>query len=142
MDTIVQWATILSPIIAVVIAIWASRSSEKSTAEKLFALEESTTKQVESVKELTKIQIEVTKMQLQKELWEAKLHYLQTSQRVENECQRDHFHQWVSGAESLYQREDKKKDLSDNKEFYTKQINMLNNWVKQVEGMSKNVGGN
>ncbi len=64
MNTIVQWATLLSPIIAVLIAIWASRSSAKDTAKKLVALEESTKIQVESIKELTKIQIEITKLQL------------------------------------------------------------------------------
>lgn len=141
MDTIVQWATILSPIIAVVIAIWASRSSEKNTAKKLVALEESTTKQVEGVKELTKIQIEVTKIQLQKDLWEARQHYSQISQRVEDERRRDHFNNWVSGADSFYQREDRKKDLSDNYDFLSKQIDVLNKLVRQVDVMSKNVGG-
>ena len=141
MDTIVQWATILSPIIAVVIAIWASRSSEKNTAKKLVALEESTTKQVEGVKELTKIQIEVTKIQLQKDLWEARQHYSQISQRVEDERRRDHFNNWVSGTDSFYQREDRKKDLSDNYDFLSKQIDVLNKLVRQVDVMSKNVGG-
>lgn len=141
MDTIVQWATILSPIIAVLLAWWTSKSSAKNTAKKLVALEESTTKQVEGVKELTKIQIEVTKIQLQKDLWEARQHYSQISQRVEDERRRDHFNNWVSGADSFYQREDRKKDLSDNYDFLSKQIDVLNKLVRQVDVMSKNVGG-
>lgn len=48
MNVIVQWATILSPIIAVLIAWWMSRSSAKDTAKQIAALEESTTKQIES----------------------------------------------------------------------------------------------
>ena len=58
MDTIVQLATILSPIIAVVIAIWAIRSSAKDTAKKIAALEDNTPKQIDSIKNLIKQQIE------------------------------------------------------------------------------------
>lgn len=38
METIVQWATILSPIIAVLIAFWVSRASKKDTAKQIKAL--------------------------------------------------------------------------------------------------------
>ena len=81
MEAIVQWATILSPIIAVVIAIWASRSSAKETAKKIAALEESTTKQVESIKKLARIQIETAQIQINKELWEARTKHSQASQK-------------------------------------------------------------
>lgn len=49
-DYIVQISAILSPIIAVLLAWWASRSSAKDTAKQIAALEESTTRQVESIK--------------------------------------------------------------------------------------------
>ena len=79
MDIIVQWATILSPIIAVLIAWWTVRSSAKDTAKKISKLEESTreqiaalegstTKQVESVKQLAKILIRTTQIQMNLEL--------------------------------------------------------------------------
>ena len=68
MDAIVQWATILSPIIAVAIAIWASRSSAKDTAKQIAALEESTKKQVESIKTLSKRQIEALIKQVELEI--------------------------------------------------------------------------
>ena len=55
MDSIVNWATILSPIIALLIAWWMSRSSAKETAKQIAALEKSTKKQVESIKELAAI---------------------------------------------------------------------------------------
>ena len=67
-DTIVQWATILSPIIAVAIAIWASRSSAKATAKQVAALEESTKKQVESIKALSKQMIEASIKQVELEI--------------------------------------------------------------------------
>ena len=68
MGIIVQWATILSPIIAVAIAWWMSRSSAKDTAKQIAALEESTTKQVESIKALSKQQIEATIKQVELEI--------------------------------------------------------------------------
>jgi hypothetical protein len=68
MNEIVQWATILSPIIAVLIAWWMSRSSAKDTAKQIAALEESTTKQVESIKALSKQQIDATIKQVDLEI--------------------------------------------------------------------------
>ena len=136
MNTIVQWATILSPIIAVLIAIWASRSSAKDTAKKLVALEESTKIQVESVKELTKIQIEITKLQLQKELWEANLRYSQIAQRVADESNR-HFSNFIPEMESYHIREDKKKDMTDNCDFWKEQIAVLKELISQVTELSK-----
>ena len=82
MNAIVQWATILSPIIAVLIAWWMSRSSAKdtakqigaqneSTAKQLAAQNESTSKQVEAMIKVAKTQIELSKIQLEVELWDA-----------------------------------------------------------------------
>lgn len=67
-DYIVQISAILSPIIAVLLAWWASRSSAKATAKQIAALEESTQKQVESIKQLTYTQLKIAKIQLDKEL--------------------------------------------------------------------------
>ena len=68
MDVIVQWATILSPIIAVLIAWWMSRSSAKDTAKQIAALEESTTKQIESIKELSRLQMDASIKQVELEI--------------------------------------------------------------------------
>ena len=140
MYTLVQWATILSPIIAVLIALWASRSSAKDTAKKLVALEESTKIQVESVKELTKIQIEITKLQLEKELWEASLKYNQTAQRVNEESNR-HLSNFIPEMEAYHLREDKKKDMTDNCQLYAKRFEMLKKLYSKVDGLSKKVNG-
>ena len=67
-DSIVQWATILSPIIAVLIAWWMSRSSAKDTAKQIAALEESTTKQIESIKELARLQMDASIKQVELEI--------------------------------------------------------------------------
>ena len=68
MNVIVQWATILSPIIAVFIAWWMSRSSAKDTAKQIAALEESTTKQIESIKELARLQMDASIKQVELEI--------------------------------------------------------------------------
>ncbi len=68
MQYVVQWATILSPIIAVVIAWWTSRNSAKDTEKKLTALEVSTAKQVESIKDLQAQQIEASIKQVELEI--------------------------------------------------------------------------
>ena len=59
MEYIVQWATILSPIIAVLIAWWMSKSSARATDKKIAALEDSTNKQVENIKKLARLQVDI-----------------------------------------------------------------------------------
>lgn len=60
--------TIIGWIITILIAVYAARSGSKDTTKKLAALEESTQKQVESIKQLTYIQLKLAKIQLDKEL--------------------------------------------------------------------------
>ena len=64
---IALWASIASPLIAVVIAVWSGLSSRKATAKQLAAIEESTAKQVTSIKELTRLQLQISQIQLHNE---------------------------------------------------------------------------
>lgn len=80
MDTIVQWATILSPIIAVIIAVWASRKSAKDTAKQIevntkqiAVLEENNKKQLESIKRLCLLQLSAAYDSLEMSLYEYSL---------------------------------------------------------------------
>lgn len=73
MNAIVQWATILSPIIAVIIAVWASRKSAKDTARQIAAVEESTKKQIESMKRLSLLQLSAAYDALEMSLYEYSL---------------------------------------------------------------------
>lgn len=57
MGSFVQWATILSPIIAFLLAWWTVRSSAKDTA-----------KQIESIKELSRLQMDATIKQVELEI--------------------------------------------------------------------------
>lgn len=65
METIVQWATILSPIIAVLLAWWTSRSSAKESARQIAVMQENTFKEVERLQQLTKIQVETIAVNLE-----------------------------------------------------------------------------
>lgn len=73
MNIIVQWATILSPIIAVVIAVWASRKSAKDTAKQIAVLEENNKKQLESIKRLCLLQLSAAYDSLEMSLYEYSL---------------------------------------------------------------------
>lgn len=74
MNIIVQWATILSPIIAVILAWWTGRSTSKAASKQIQIMQESTQKEVESMKKLASLQVEILAMQL--ELEQTKSHLL------------------------------------------------------------------
>lgn len=142
MDIVVQWATILSPICAVIIAVWTSKSSAKDVVKQIAALEENTNKQIKKIEELAKIQMEISMLQIDKDLWEARAHHHQISQRANDEEQHNHFFNQIGGfADSMRQMEYRKRDFSDNMDFYSNQINVLTNLQKQLAGMYKKVGG-
>ena len=136
MNVIVQWATILSPIVAVFIAWWMSRSSAKDTAKQIAALEESTTKQIESIKQLARIQIEITSIQLQKELTEARIGYLQASEKSMDAIDDRFSMMGIPHNDIVARMQDKKekqKNLSLEQDFYSKKINWTDNYLKRVE---------
>ena len=69
MDTIVEWATLLSPIIAVLVAVWVVVSSKKDTD-----------KEIESIKALSKLQIEILATQIEMETIKNKIIAQQANQ--------------------------------------------------------------
>lgn len=135
MDIVVQWTTILSPFIAVLIAWWMSNSSKKETARQIAALEENTTKQIESVKELARIQIEISILQLRKELWEARQLNLNTMKK-EGDVMDDHFAMMGIPHNDIVARiqdkREKERNLSYERDFYSKQIQVLDNFIKSL----------
>ena len=64
MTEVVQWATILSPIIAIIIAVVAIYFSSRDTNKKIAAIEENTAKQIKSIKELSRLTIEAALKQV------------------------------------------------------------------------------
>lgn len=65
MEAIVQWATILSPIIAVLLAWWTSRSSAKESARQIAVMQENTSKEIEHLQHLAEIQVETIAINLE-----------------------------------------------------------------------------
>lgn len=157
MDIVVQWATILSPIIAVLIAWWTVWSSakdtakkiaalEESTKEQIVALEESTKKQVESVKQLAKIQIKTTQTQIGIELEDTMTKEKQVLKKRWDHVNREY---GVNGmpvevgvAGDFYRkREEKDKNFEYESEFYEKRRKSLMRFQEQLNELSKELEG-
>ena len=128
-------AVIIALIVPIGVAIWSVRSSAKDTAKQIAALEESTTKQIESVKELARIQIELTSIQMGKELWESRSRYLQASEKSMDALD-DHFAMlgvpYNETITRMQDRQEKRKNLSLEQDFYSKQISMLNSYMERI----------
>ena len=137
-DYIVQISAILSPIIAVLLAWWASKSSAKDTAKQIAALEESTQKQVDSIKELARLQIELSTLQMSIELSDARNQYLKTSEKSMNQYESRNA---MVGAplneftSMMYERREKANDLSVEQDYCTKRINMLNSYMERMNSI-------
>ena len=123
-------------IVPIGVAVWTVRSSAKDTAKQIAALEESTTKQIESIKELARIQIEITSIQLQKELTEARTGYLQASEK-NMDAINDRFsmmgipHNEVIAR--MQDKQEKQKNLSLERDFYSKKINWTDSYLERVK---------
>lgn len=130
MEIIVQWATILSPIIAVLIACWTIKSSAKDV-----------TMQIESIKKLAKIQIKTTQIQINKELWDANMLYQQTNDKIQDNNANTILNYLGSSYDSIHQRVDKNRDLSDKKDYYSQRMKWLNHNLTQLNELEKKLEG-
>lgn len=104
METVVQWATILSPIIAVLIAWLMIHKSSKDTA-----------KQVESIKTLAKFQIEASIKQVELEITKMQILTTQAKQEWEgvrniNESGLAHIMDWKNGVMRDFQENKPERD--------------------------------
>ena len=88
--TIVQWATILSPVISVIIAVFVSWVNSRDVKKQIGAVKElscqtidNTSKEVESIKLLSKLQIEASIKQVELEIEKYQLLARQAQQEVE-----------------------------------------------------------
>ena len=129
MDTIVQWATILSPIIAVLLAWWTSKSSAKNTA-----------KLVQGIKKLMLIHIKTELLYLDKQAKEEHVQFEILSKRS-----RSLFEQSVSydknwSLETLKQHYEKERDVEDKMDYtfdrrkvIAEEISELNKLIQEVE---------
>ena len=129
-------AIIIALIVPIGVAIWTVRSSAKDTAKQIAALEESTTKQIESIKELARIQIEITSIQLQKELTETRQSYLQASEKNMDAINNRFSMMGIPHNEVIARMQDKQekqRNLSLERDFYSKKIHWTDSYLKRVE---------
>lgn len=115
METIVQWATILSPIIAVLLSWWTSRCSAKETVKKIDAIEQSTTKQVESIKQLAKQQMEAVIHQVELEIRKNQFFAKQAQQELNgineiNHSGLSHIVEWKKGVMQQFMEKKPERD--------------------------------
>ena len=143
METYVQWATILSPIIAVIIAILASYCSAKDTAEKIATFEDSTAKQIENIQKLAKLQAEIATIQLDKDLWELLFHLERNTNEINDLGigKVDNLpRQYDAGFEKSPNHHEKVVNLLYDKNFYLKQQNNLKGHINRLEQVKKELG--
>ena len=95
-------------------------------------------KQIASIKELAKIQIETNQIQISKELWDAKTRYRQTSNRIHgNNNESMIFHAIGDVQNYMQQKVEKERDIEDKQDFYSQQIKRLNQYISQLENLEK-----
>ena len=145
MDLIVKWSSILSPLIAVIIAVWSGISSRKATAKQLSAIKESTAKQVNSIKELTSLQLQISRIQIEKELTNARYQYALIAEVVDNAKKINSsmlgtIHNDFTKEERA--RREKEMNLSSKEEYYSKQISLLDGSLKKLTNLMKEVDNN
>ena len=135
-------AIIIALIVPIGVAIWTVRSSAKDTAKQIAALEESTQKQVESVKELAKIQTKIAALQLEKESWEARHKWRQLSEENFKAIENDHsmagfpMNEFTS---MMHQRSERNNHLALEQDFYSKQISLLDGYTKRIKDIMKDL---
>ena len=124
------------------VAVWTVRSSAKDTAKKIAALEESTTKQVESIKKLAKIQIKTNQTQIGIELEDTMTKEKQVLMKRWDHVNREYglngIPVEVGVAGDFYRnREEKDKNLEYEREFYGKRRETLMRYQEQLNEVSK-----
>ena len=96
-------AVIIALIVPIGVAIWTVRSSAKDTAKQIAALEESTTKQIESIKELARLQMDASIKQVELEIEKNLFLANQAQQEMEgirniNQSGMAHISAWKEGV--------------------------------------------
>ncbi|MBO7585590.1 MAG: hypothetical protein J6T13_00205 [Bacteroidales bacterium] len=138
METIVQWTTILSPIIAVIIAILMVRSSNRDTAKQIESIKESTSRQIESIKNLSRQMIDSSIKQVELEIEKTLILAQQAQQEWEgveeiNRSGLSHMVSFRNEAMRQYHEEKPKRDH----QLYSSSIKNLQAIKKDLEAHKK-----
>lgn len=129
-------AIIVALIVPIAVAIWTVRSSAKDTAKQIAALEESTTKQVESIKALSKQMIEASIKQVELEIEKNLFHAIQAKQEWEgiqniNNGGLAHIAEWKNSVMKDFQEKKPERDYY----LYCK-------FIKELEGIKQGLESN
>ena len=131
-------AIIIALIVPIGVAIWTVRSSAKDTAKQIAALEESTTKQVESIKELARLQMDASIKQVELEIEKNLLLATQAKQEWEgiqniNSSGLSHICEWKDSVMKQFQEQKPERDYH----LYSKFINELEAIKQNLEANKK-----
>lgn len=134
--------SIIGWIITIIIAVCTVRSSEKETAKQIAALEESTKKQVESIKKLAVSFIEVNALQIEKELWDARHRQRQYSQEAFEDLDIQEEASRIGIPHDLYSSMVKgQKEFERKSEYNMKQMDTLKSIRSRLDILKKKIGG-
>ena len=133
-------AVIMALIVPIGVAVWTVRSSAKDTAKQIAALEESTTKQVESIKELARLQMDASIKQVELEIEKNLFLAQQAQQEMEgihniNKSGMAHISAWKDGVTRQWYENKPERDYH----LYNKFIKDLNSIKKGLESNKKNL---
>lgn len=140
MTIVVQWATILSPIIALLIAWWMSYSSKKDTAKKIAALEESTQKQVESLKKMLKLQADIATLKLDMDLWDTHFRLHELSGQKGNVLEDNRNIRKEINEAIVEDMTEEEIDSYNKKVYYNNQLSSLEGHIRRLEEIKKGMG--
>lgn len=126
METYVQWATILSPIIAVLLAWWTSRSGARDTA-----------RLVSCVKKLIQIQIQLKLLDLKKEADEEHAQFKNLSKRSRslNRQESVNYEKWP--IETIKEHEEKERDIEDKIDYSFDRRVVITEMMSELNKMNK-----
>lgn len=142
MSTTAIILTIIGWIITIGIAILTVCLNNKDTNKKIACLEKSTAKQVESVKDLAKIIIETSQIQINKELWEARTKHLQASQKKDEMTGFGAPFCSVGEIGTVFnQRMSEERNLSYESDYQQKYVQVLELYQGRLMELSKKMGG-
>ena len=129
MDLIVQIAAIISPILAVLLAWWTSKSSTKAA-----------NKQIAAMKEMEKMQINLFQLQLDKEISDVQLRSAQTFKKEQQEAAYNHLNSHIGLIpDSMRQMQERKNDMHSEQEYNAERLRWLNYIQKQLDNLKKQV---
>lgn len=134
MEIIVQWATILSPIIAVLIAIWAFKSNAKDTDKKIAVMQENTENEIQRLKELARLQVEAISTEMEMEMTRNRIKAQQT---LDESCELSSImsDNQLTFRDLSLQSFESRKPARDNKSLnaYIQELNRLSGKLSQIK---------